>query len=230
MGKRTALIFMLGLATLFRVWSGDIASYVNLGFSPDSRYFMFGQYGIEEAASLAYADLFLVDVPANTFVRGGTIHGNYPISLQPTQTGSGALYIMLESSADLVAKHRIDHLQQGRLLYILVNGEPPKSLLEFRDFVTGTGYRVSLEQQSSGTGKDISASFHIRVTLTRPDGSQRTYAVGKPDYRREGVKQYRIRQIVLSPKGEALVFLVEKEQIGKTGTDIRYMVETLALK
>jgi predicted secreted protein len=57
----------------------------------------------------------------------------------------------------------------------------------------------------------------------------RNYRVGLPDYRRKGVRRYRIHQVVISPRGGAMVVVVEKEQLDSGGDDIRYMVETLRL-
>ena len=52
-------------------------------------------------------------------------------------------------------------------------------------------------------------------------------SVGLPDYRREGVKSYRIKQIIAGPDEESLVFVVQKIQEDTEGVDIRYMVETV---
>ncbi len=58
------LIILLSTACLF---AGDIASFQNLGFSPDSRHFMFGQYGINEKTSSPYADIFLSMLKSTLF-------------------------------------------------------------------------------------------------------------------------------------------------------------------
>ena len=54
-----ALVFIMCASFIF---SGDIAQYVNLGFSSNSKYFMFGQYGISSEDTKAFAETFIVDV------------------------------------------------------------------------------------------------------------------------------------------------------------------------
>ena len=226
--------YILCIAVLVFITSllpaGDIAMFVNLGFSGNSKYFMFGQYGIKEKESVAFSDLFLIDVPQNTFVPNGSLSGSYKIDLQPGQDGSGALYTLLTANAELGRKYGIDHLKQGRFLYIFVNGEPPKSQLEFRDFITGKTYRVNLIQSTQGSGTNISSSFYIQLSIIEKDGGIKAYTVGHPKFMRDKVKQYRIKQVVLAPDGSSLIFVVEKETIDGEGTNIRYMVETVSIQ
>ena len=49
--------------------AGDSASFADLGFSPDGSYYMFAQYGVRTGTLRPWADLFLVDVARNNFVR-----------------------------------------------------------------------------------------------------------------------------------------------------------------
>jgi predicted secreted protein len=72
------------------LWAGDTASFVDLGFSPDGKTYMFAQYGIESKTLKPWADLFVVDVPRNNFVNGGRLSfiGDNPAVAG--QDGSGA--------------------------------------------------------------------------------------------------------------------------------------------
>ena len=210
--------------------AGDIASFQNLGFSEDGRYLMFGQYGIAEDSLKHYAELYTVDVRANRFVPNGTLTAVYEEQLEPGQTGIGALFTLYQRAHSLVSHYRINHMLSGRLLYILINGSEPKSHLEFQDFVAGKRYKVDLLQSTFGSGKDVSASFHINLSVTEKDGTRKHFTVGLPNYRREGVRRYQIRQILLAPDNVSVVFIVEKEQDAETGVDIRYMVETVQVR
>ena len=51
MSKRLALVWVLFLLAALAASAGDVAQFVNLGFSKDARYFMFGQFGIAEKDS-----------------------------------------------------------------------------------------------------------------------------------------------------------------------------------
>jgi predicted secreted protein len=212
------------------LYAGDIATYTNLGFSEDSRYFMFGQYGIEEAKNQPYAEVFVVDLKANDFVPKGTKKVVYPVAVLPGQDGSGALYMVLRESKALVDSYKINHIKTGRVVYLLINGHEPKSTLEFRDFQGGSSYVVNLIQNTFGKDAEIESSFHINLSVTDAKGTTKAYTIGLPDFKRKGVRTYRIKQVVFSPDEKNLVFMVEREETAGKSINIRYMVETVNLQ
>lgn len=223
------LFFCIACLIVLPVFAGDISTFVNLGFSPDSKYFMFGFYGIEQKEFYPYSSLYVVDVRKNEFTVNGEFSEIYEKQIQPGQTGLGALLTLLDDTASETDRYNIDHLVLGRPLYILFNGVEPKDKLEFRDFSKGNHLLIHLIQQQFGSGEEISSSFHINLTVTQKDGTTDTFTIGLPNYKRDGVKRYRIRQVLLSPDENGLVFVVEREEIGKDGDNIRFMVETVYL-
>lgn len=234
MSKRPVLILVI-LFSLFvlsngPVFAGDVSTFVNMGFSDNSQYFMFGQYGIEEDFSTLYAELFIVNVKANTFTTDGIKKGQYKVDILPGQEGMGSLFNLLEANASLPVRFGINHLKTGRLLYILLNGEEPKTKISFRDFNTGNLYEINLVQAEYHIGSEVSASFSIDLSITDTLGNSKNLSVGRPGYKRKGVKTYKIRQIFLSPSENSIVFLIEKEEKTEDGVNVRYMVETAALK
>jgi predicted secreted protein len=224
-----ALIVILILCVIPGVSAGDIASFVNLGFSENSIYYMFAYYGVNEQSS-PYASTFIVNVPANSYAPDGVEEAVYEEPVQPGQVGLGALFNLYKKIDGKVDEYRIDHLRTGRILYILLNGEEPKSHLEFRDFNTGNKYNVTLVQSQQGTGDNVRASFFIDLTVTFESGESKHFTVGRPDYKRSGVKQYRIKEVITSPDETSLVFVIEKEELDTNGVDIRYMVETVRIE
>lgn len=233
MRKRTVLVFFLFLITAL-VFSGDIAIFQNLGFSPDSKYFMFGQHGVSEKNSSPYAEICVVDVAANRFVPNGRKQLNVNRSVGPGNDGRGALFNLLEETITIKQKYLVDHTITGRLLYILVDyimvdAEKPGDALKFEDFQTGKKYRIALVQSASGSGKEIKSCFHLSVTVEEKSGKVNNYTVGHPNYRRKGVKLYRIKQILLGPDDKSLIFVIQKEEEDLSGSNIRFMVETLNL-
>ncbi|MBT3272307.1 MAG: DUF2259 domain-containing protein [Spirochaetales bacterium] len=216
------LLFLTGTA-----FSGDIASFQNLGFSENGKYFLFGQYGVIEKSLKLYAELYTVDVRSNRFTPDGVKKATYDEELEPGQDGIGALFTLYRDAEQQQRQYDINHMKTGRLLYILVNGDEPKANLSFRDFAAGRAYKIDLLQSASGSGDNISASFHINMTLTEKNGSEKHFTIGLPTYRRPGVKQYKIRQILLSPDSASMIFIVEKEEKTDSGVNIRYMVETV---
>ena len=172
--KKSLVFFLLFMRLSLFCFAGDVASFVNLGFSNDSKYYMFGQFGLTEKESYPYTELFIVDVKSNSFVRGGVFKQTYKISTLPGQDGSGALYTLLHSQAQGVSKYKINHLNTGRTVYLLLNGEEAEETINFRDFQTGKIYDVTLSQSLTGTGKDRSSSFSISVRITDSSGAKKT--------------------------------------------------------
>jgi len=209
------------------VFSGDIATFINLGFSDNSAYFMFAQYGLKESGSSPYADLFIVEVQTNKFTLYGNKSLTYKQEVEPGTNGIGALFNIIEQNIALKNKYNINHLSTGRILYHLMNGAQDKDPVTFRDFVSNKNYTVSLIQNAVGTGKNVESSFYINSTISTSGGSTKSYTIGHPGYKRKGVKNYKIRQIILAPDERSLVFLIEKEEADTTGVNIRYMIETV---
>jgi predicted secreted protein len=224
---RQKLLFVLLVCIItLPVYSGDIATFVNLGFSDNSAYFMFAQYGLKEADSSPYAELYIVDVQANVFAPYGKKSLDYKQKVEPGNSGLGVLFNIIEQNIALKNRYAINHLSTGRILYHLMDGEENEEPITFRDFISNKKYKILLHQQAQGQGKNIESSFHIELTITI-GGSSKTYTVGHPAYKRKGVKNYKIKQIILAPDEKSLVFLIEKEEVDTTGINIRYMVETV---
>ena len=225
-GKVIIGVFLFLVA--FSVVAGDIATFVNLGFSPDSRYFMFGQYGIQQTQNVPYSKVQIVDVKKNDFVPngGGEYYGRN--SIESANSGLGALVTLLEENFEGRYKsYQIDHLNSGRLLYILLDGDEPSPKIDFRDFVAGTRYRVKVVQSVSGLDSDVTSTFYLVLSIDESDGTK-SFTVGSPNYSRKHVHNYVVRQVILAPNGRALVFLIERNEYDSDGYNIRYMVETIA--
>jgi predicted secreted protein len=225
--KRLILVGMLTLFAAGAAFAGDVAQFVNLGFSADSRYFTFGQFGVLQKNSAPYAELYVVDVQKNNFVGDGARKVAYEKPVEPGYDGEGALFNLLEESLGLAKQYKTDHLLTGRLLYLLVDGSAASDTVEFRDFITGKTYSVSLIQSATEKGKEVSSSFHIKFTIREKDATIRSLDVGTPSLKRAGVKSYHIKQIILAPDGKSLVFIIQREEQDEQGGNIRYMVETV---
>ena len=219
----------------FCLWAGDTASFVDLGFSPDGRTFMFAQYGVQSETLKPWAELFVVDVPQNNFVSGGRISFLYDKPVVFGQDGSGALYQILAKNAALAERYRIDHCFQGQLLYIALDDtssdQPPRSrnMIEFRDFDSGSYYRANLVPLVEGSGSSLMSSFYIDLERTARDGSKRVYTVGTPQVKRPLIASYSIKKVMIAPHDGSMILVIEMMKQDGGTTDIRYMVEALRL-
>jgi predicted secreted protein len=228
--KKICMIGILALSV--SLWAGDTASFVDLGFSPDGRTYMVAQYGVQSLSLKPLADLFVIDVPRNSFVTGGKVSYSHDIPVIAGQDGAGALYRIIAGNAALAEQHRIDYCRQGQPLYVsLENGNgSPGETIEFRNFENGDTYRASLVSSVEGSGNALQSSFYISLEKNSRDGVRKTYTVGSPQVKRPLVASYCIRKVMIAPHNGSIVFVIEmKKQTTARDFDIRYMVEAAQL-
>ncbi len=229
MMRRSLVATALFLVSLASAQAGDVATFVNLGFSADSSFFMFGQYGFDAASGKLYAETYLVDNKKNDFVPKGVARRTFDCAIEPGQETSGAIFSLYGDQIDLVKKYKIDNLKPGRLLYVLIDGLEPPSSLSFPDYKTGATFEISLNQSAAKSGATVTSSFGIAVSYTAKGGETKRVVGGNPDIKRKGVESYLIRRLFIAPDEKTLVFIVEKRTMSKGDPGVRYMVEALRL-
>lgn len=209
--------------------SADTATFVDLGFSPDGKNYMFAQYGVQAQTLKTWAELFVVDVAKNDFVPNGSIFflNNNPVVFG--QDGSGALFHLFAQNVSLASKNRIDHCFQGQLLYVALDPDPASSPAEFRDFENECSYRASLVSSEEGSGVDLKSSFYINLERTNKDGSKRTYTLGNPQIKRSLINFYCIHKVIVAPNDDSAIFVIETRRQDGDHTSVRFMVEALKL-
>ncbi|MDR3138431.1 MAG: DUF2259 domain-containing protein [Treponema sp.] len=232
--KKIPCVLIIALIlSLPRLWAGDTASFVDLGFSPDGKTYMFGQYGVQSQTLKPWAELFVVDVPQNNFVPSGKISYVHDRPVIAGQDGSGALYRLISRNAALADRYDINFLFQGQALYITSdnggNLPPPGETIEFRDFESNISYKASLVSLTEGAGNNLKSSFYINLERNDQGGAKKTYTVGSPQIKRSLIVSYRIKKVMIAPRDGSIVFVVEMRKQGAGGTDIRYMIEALRL-
>ena len=221
-----ALVLLLGSSGL---WAGDTAAFVDLGFSPDGKIYMFAQYGVHSQTLRPWADMFVVDVTRNDFVSGGRSSFVNERPVVPGQDGSGALYRLIAQNSSLAARHNIDYCLQGHPLFIAMDTADPSRPIEFRDFEVGAQYRASLVSQTEGSGSSLRSSFYINLERTARDGTRTTYRVGTPQLRRPMISSYNIRKVMIAPNDGSMIFVIEMTRQDGASFDVRYMVEAVRL-
>ena len=211
------------------LWASDIATFVDLGFSPDGRNYAFAQYGIQTGTLRPWAELFNVDVGRNNFVSGGRVSYTHNRPVVAGQDGSGALYSIITRNNALINRHGVDFLNQGRPIFVSLDDSfsTTRQTVEFRDFVNDASYKATLVSRIEGSGSSLSSSFHIDLERIARDGTRKTYAVGTPTLRRPQIASYRIKKVVCSPSGTSLIMVIEMRRQNAADYDIIYMVEAL---
>ena len=221
-------MYMLGfLFVAFFVHATDYAEFVNLGFSNDSKYFMFSQYG--HVDDDIFAELIVVDVEKNRYAPSGYFYEQFSGPFPVGQTGQGAMLTTLANNNGLRNRYNIDHVETGRIIYFSLL-DNPKSDIQFRDTVTNTQYSVLLTQSNIQATSSIESSFSIELTTTHPEGGQRFFKIGEPHRYRENVQEYSIQQIITSEDNRTLVFLIAMKKNVAGKISFRYMVETVVIR
>ncbi len=225
------LLFIVStISSLSLLYSGDLAQFVDLGFSADGNYYMFGEHGYKTEEGAFYSNIYLVDTERNTFVTGGIFNGKYLSNIEPGQSSNGALFKLLQETESRQKQYKIDFLRKGVPLYIYLGDpiEPSDSYdpntIAFDD-IEGNLFETRLVvNQEGGMGSSVRSSFKIEVRMTSSSGRGSSFDVGHPNYWRDGVKTYKIER-VLQPRGQrVLIFVIQKEQ---SNLGILYMIETL---
>jgi len=214
--------------SMMAAYAGDVATFVNLGFSPDGQRYAFGQYGITDGDFQAYADISCVDVAKNAFLKDGTF-ATVPSSSTVGKEAKGLFGVLQNGIAGYLKKNSIDGALQGRALYIQAEDEPKLKSISFRDFESSTAYSIKVNALAEGSGGKIKSSFYLAVEITAADGKVTKKTVGLPGFMRQGVKDYLVRRILIDDSGKSLVFIIEKTVVETKGSSSRFMVETLRL-
>ena len=231
MKKIIFTIFIFLILSVFSLWAGDIASFVDLGFSPDGRTYMFGQYGVLSPSLRPWAELYVVDITGNRFVPGGKVSFTQNTAILAGQDGSGVLHQLVSGNSSLASRFGINFQNQGLPLYISRDENPPArgETIDFRDFVAGKTYRARLVPTITGSGQNVKSQFYIDLEVTSSNGQVKSYTVGTPNFIREKISQYNFKRVFIDASGSSVIFVIEMKRAAENGFDIRYMVEALKL-
>ncbi|CEM60387.1 DUF2259 domain-containing protein [Treponema phagedenis] len=222
---RKTNIFICLLLYSVNLFAGDVATFVNLGFSADGSKYAFGQYGLTDQTYQAYSDICIVDVESNSFIKNGIFKTSPTKETRDKDSKSVFLALQNRAQATLI-KNNISESRLGRVLYSQAEDKTGTQTLYFRDFQTENEYTVMIHVDKTTKQE---ASFYITVDIVLPNGSKISKKTGRPGYVRPGTKTYALKKILINDKNNALIFIVEKHEYSSKGLSIRYMVETIHL-
>ncbi|NIZ40535.1 DUF2259 domain-containing protein [Entomospira entomophila] len=231
-------LFRLWILPLFvtaSLWAGDVATFVNMGFSNDGTIFFFSQYGYDDHRKEVYAQAIFVDVIHNDYTTDGLQYHSIPSIPQSGDTLDGAFLELVERLASMRKHYNVNFANKGRIIYASsVMRETARIFfsktsenLKFRDFQDNRTFDVTLHQQITNPK---ASTFTIDFSITKADGTQKNYQVGSPSITR-AVSHYEIDRIIVSPNGESLIFIIAMRMPTAIGTpNVRYMVEAIKIE
>lgn len=226
---------LLGVALLtsafVTLFAGDVATFVDKGFSADGKYYIFGQYGRTDKKYQGWAEIYQVDIAKNDYVDGGVFRTK-PSAVTSDKNGI-QVYEALEAKSYYYFKNiKTQKADMDHVLYICDDANKTGSdKIVFKDFKAedydsaGT-YSIQLVSTVINKGKNAKSSFYIMVEKKDKDGKViSSKKVGSPDIVRKGISNYKIERIMTDESEKRFIFVVEKILEDDTGISIRYMVE-----
>ena len=216
--------------------AGDVATFVDKGFSEDGKYYVFGQYGRTDKKYQGWAEIYQVDIAKNDWVDGGVFKIN-PTAVTADKAGVEVYEALEGKNYYYLRDLKCKVADADRVLYILddVNKTGTDEIV-FTDFNNSTvdspnTFHIQLVPTINGKGKSVKSSFYIWVEKKDADGNTISKTkVGSPDVVRSGISNYKIERIMCDPSQTNFIFVIEKIQEDDTGISIRYMVEAAKIK
>lgn len=216
------------------VFAGDVAAFVDIGFSEDGKTYLFGEYGKTDKSFQGWAEIYTVDVAKNIFVKN-ELYKTLPSKSTAGKQGKDIYESLVAKNYSIIKKYNSAPVSADRILYVCAD-ESKKSTEEivFKDFTSVTGsnstYHVKIFPTVTGSGKNARSSFYIMLDRKDSNGNiLYSKKVGTPSVVRQGVTDYRIEKIFCSKNGKGIVIVVSKTMEDETGVLVRYMVETTVL-
>ena len=216
--------------------AGDVATFVDKGFSEDGKYYVFGQYGRTDKKYQGWAEIYQVDIAKNDWVDGGVFKIN-PTAVTADKAGVEVYEALEGKNYYYLRDLKCKVADADRVLYILddVNKTGTDEII-FTDFNNSTvdspnTFHIQLVPTINGKGKSVKSSFYIWVEKKDAEGNTISKTkVGSPEVVRSGISNYKIERIMCDPSQTNFIFVIEKIQEDDTGISIRYMVEAAKIK
>ena len=222
--------FIAGISACF---AGDVASFVDKGFTSDGKYYIFGQYGKTDKKFQGWAEIYQVDIAANDYVDGG-VFLTKPTSVTAGKSGKEVFEGLEAKSYYYFKNYPSEKANIDNVLYILddVNKKGTEEIV-FKDFrgseiENPNSYHIQLVPTFEKKKKNVKSSFFIMIEKQDADGNViARQKVGSPEIKRKGITDYKIERIFCDNSGKSLIFVIEKTLEDETGISIRYMVEAV---
>lgn len=234
--KKLIMAGVLAAISIMSLLAGDVATFVDKGFSEDGKYYIFGQYGRTDKKYQGWAEIYQVDISKNDYVDGGVFRTK-PTS-ETTDKSGIEVYNSLEAKSYYYFKNiKTQKTGPDQLLYVCEDSSKTgNEKIIFKDFRKSKlgqeeSYTISLCSTVYGSGKNVKSSFYINVEKKDSKGNViSTKKVGNPDIVRKGVSGYKIERIMCDKSENNLIFVVEKTMVDNTGISVRYMIEAAEIK
>ena len=224
------LIIMMALATPLS--AGDKAEFLNLGFSPDSSTFFYGQHGIDTVSNSVYVIINGLDLDSGTLIPELSFTQTFSTRVIPGQQSSLAAIIRSVSTYEEFAGVTLDPMDTGRVLYYVLPGNAVGDVVTFVDYRDDMIYDVAFSERPLGASPGDSAAVNVTVYVSPLTGetTMRYDSDSLADFE-DSVYDYILKQIIISPDFDYLVCMFQTRVYDEnSGTSIRYSMRRVSLK
>ncbi len=230
--KKIFISLLILFVSTINLFAGDVANFVDMGFSEDGKSYVFGQYGRTDKKYQGWAEIYTVNVSENDFVDGGVFRTN-PSAVTAEKSGIEVFEALEVKSYSYFKNLNCQKTDTNQLLYLCEDpGKTGTDKIEFKDFADAEldsqfTYNIQLIPTIIGSQKTVKSSFYILVKKIDADGNViSTTKVGNPGIVRKNISGYKIDRIICDKSKKNYIFVVEKTLEDENGISIRYMVET----
>lgn len=234
--KKFFLASICILCTAFFLFAGDVAEFKDLGFSEDGTKYSFAQYGIEDKSFQAWAEIYVVDIPSNNFVKNGVFSTKASVQTA-SKTSMTVFQELYDKNKAFIERYAKKRASIDKTLYIRANeSKDAGEIIRFKDYEKITSkddvtYSLQRIIHKTGSGEKTESSFYINLEKIDANGVViATQLIGTPQLKRKGVLDYTIERVFVDESGKNLIIIVEKKIYDPRGSSIRYMVEAAELK
>lgn len=230
MKKRIMRLFLVFMFA--KIMAGDVAVFVNEGFTIDGKYYLFGQYGQTDVGFQGYAGIYVVDVEKNEYKDRG-IFRTYPSKKTKNIPGK-TVYEALKTKINYELKqYDRKTTPTDDVFYIRVNSKDSKDEeIKLRPLgKNSTDKQTYVIKLKSKIEKDENlSSFYVEFEKHDEDGNLiASQKIGHEEVKRPNIADYIIDRVILDKQNETVVIVIEKREKDKNDINIRYMVESAKL-
>ena len=233
--KKSIFCGLAFLTFAFCANAGDVASFVDKGFSSDGKYYVFAQYGKTDKKFQGWAEIYQVDIAANDYVDSG-VFKTKPSAATADKNGADLYDSLSSKSNSYFDRLNLKKANADHVLYILDDvhktGTDEIIFKDFRsaDLDNQNSYKITLVPTVKGSGKNAKSSFYIKLEKYDADGYVlNTQTIGNPSIWRKGVTNYKIERIMCDQSEQNLIFVIEKMIEDDAGISVRYMIEAASV-
>ena len=229
MVKKVVVFSLIIFCIQSALFAGDRAEFINLGFPNNSTAFLYGQYGRNESGTLLYADVVYHDLVSGENSDELSLSKTFQDFQRSGNNGLSALLMNLKEY-NTVYTVDVDYTQTGTTLYFQLPGQTTGDTVSFSDYQTGTVYSISFVIRPRIREPGTSAALAITLFRTLEDGTQDRFEAGSFIKPVEGVYDFQLKQIVVSPRQDYIVLVFQTTEYDEDTTNIRYYVDSVKIK